>query len=30
LYTLMDEPLPPISIQWWQSTQGEGRNKREK
>ncbi len=30
LYTLMDEPLPPISIQWRQSTQGKGRNKREK
>jgi hypothetical protein len=29
-YTLMDEPLPPISIQWRQSTQGKGRNKREK
>ncbi len=29
-YTLVDEPLPPISIQWWQSTQGKGRNKREK
>jgi hypothetical protein len=30
LYTLMYEPLPPISIQWQQSTQGKGRNKREK
>ncbi len=29
-YTLMDEPLPPSSIQWWQSTQGKGWNKREK
>ncbi len=30
LYTLMDEPLPPISIQWRQSTQGKGWNTREK
>jgi hypothetical protein len=30
LYTLMDEPLPPISIQWQQGTQGKGWNKREK
>jgi hypothetical protein len=29
-YTLMDEPLPPISIQRRQSTHGKGWNKREK
>ncbi len=28
--TLIDDPLPLISISWQQSTQGKGRNKREK